>query len=185
MEKSIQFKDQEIKYKLKRSLRARAIRLTVRCDASVVATLPWWASERSLEKFLKSKAEWILDKIKYFRAHPMPIVRRSRKEYLQYKKAAHDLALRKLNEFNQFYNFNFQRISIRNQKTRWGSCSKKGNLNFSYRIALLPEHLSDYIIVHELCHLGEFNHSKNFWDLVEKQIPECKKLRRELKNRVL
>jgi hypothetical protein len=64
---------------------------------------------------------------------------------------------------------------------RWGSCSKKGNLNFNYKIALLPQRHSDYVIVHELCHLREFNHSKKFWDLVEQAVPNHRALRTELK----
>jgi len=77
------------------------------------------------------------------------------------------------------YNFKINRISIKNTKSRWGSCSKKGNLNFSYKIALLSKDLADYVIVHELCHLGEFNHSKRFWKLVSLTIPNYL----ELKNR--
>ena len=66
-------------------------------------------------------------------------------------------------------------------KTRWGSCSKKGTLNFNYKIALLSPELRDYIIVHELCHLGEFNHSSKFWLLVEKTVPNYKTLRKQIK----
>lgn len=77
--------------------------------------------------------------------------------------------------------FSYKKITIRNQSSRWGSCSRKGNMNFNYRIALLPSEFADYIIVHELCHLAEFNHSKKFWDLVEMTVPNWQKLRNELK----
>lgn len=86
----------------------------------------------------------------------------------------------RIGELNTPYNFSFNRIAIRNQKTRWGSCSKRKNLNFNYRVALLPAHLADYIIVHELCHLQELNHSPNFWALVSRAIPNHRELRREL-----
>lgn len=82
---------------------------------------------------------------------------------------------------NEIYGFVYNRVAIRNQRTRWGSCSKKGNLNFNYRIASLPFHLADYIIVHELCHLREFNHSQNFWNLVAQVIPDHRERRRELR----
>jgi predicted metal-dependent hydrolase len=68
----------------------------------------------------------------------------------------------------------YSRISIRNQRGRWGSCSSKKNLNFNYRILDLNEELQDYVIVHELCHLVELNHGENFWNLMEKIIPKAK-----------
>lgn len=104
-----------------------------------------------------------------------------KREYLVHKSAALQLASARILYFNQFYHFKINRISVKNQKTRWGSCSKKGNLNFNYRIVLLPPHLADYVIVHELCHLGEFNHSPNFWKLVAKVIPNYKSIRQEFK----
>lgn len=87
----------------------------------------------------------------------------------------------RIGELNTVYNFSFNRVAIRNQKTRWGSCSKQKNLNFNYRIAWLPAHLADYIIVHELCHLQELNHSQNFWALVSRAVPNHRELRRELR----
>lgn len=106
----------------------------------------------------------------------------STKSYLLHKESACKLVRERLEYFNQFYGFKYNKVAIRNQKTRWGSCSKRGNLNFSYKLALLPPHLADYIIVHELCHLKEFNHSQAFWDLVGKQILNYKDLRNQIKN---
>lgn len=83
--------------------------------------------------------------------------------------------------FNSFYGFKINRISIKNQKSRWGSCSKKRNLNFNYKIIYLKPALAEYLIVHELCHLGEFNHSKKFWALVRKTIPDFVKINKELR----
>ncbi|NBS67881.1 M48 family peptidase [bacterium] len=66
-------------------------------------------------------------------------------------------------------------------RTRWGSCSKRGNLNFNYRILFLPPHLADYLIVHELCHLKEFNHSPRFWALVAQGCPNYHACKKELR----
>ncbi len=88
-------------------------------------------------------------------------------------------------EHNAHYALSFNKVAIRNQRTRWGSCSKKGNLNFHYRITELPESLADYLIVHELCHLAELNHSKKFWALVGETIPDHKVRRKALARHVL
>ena len=111
----------------------------------------------------------------------MYIPRRDRRAYQKYKEEARRLVMARLAHFNTVYGFAWGRIAIRNQKSRWGSCSKKGNLNFSYRLALIPSPLADYIILHELCHLGEFNHSRRFWDLVERGMPDWKERRKLLR----
>ena len=173
--------NQKIPYTFRKSRRARYMRLTIKTDASLIVSVPWRMSERVAEVFIKEKSHWILGKLEYMRNRKSSLPLATRKDYLRYKKLAREIAQKKLEYFNQCYNFSIGRISIRNQKTRWGSCSKSGNLNFSYRIIYLPEKLCDYIIVHELCHLGEFNHSKNFWELVQKTVPEYKKIRKEVR----
>ena len=97
------------------------------------------------------------------------------------REQARKLILARLEYFNKFYNFKISRVSIKNQSTRWGSCSSKGNLNFNYKIIYLKPELADYLIVHELCHLGEFNHSKRFWALVAKTVPSYVEINKKLK----
>ena len=108
--------------------------------------------------------------------------RKNPKEYAKYKETACILAKNRIAYYNTIYNFKVNRVAIKNSKTRWGSASKKGNLNFNYKIALLPLELADYVIVHELCHLGEFNHSPKFWKLVGRALPNYKMLRKKFKN---
>ena len=74
----------------------------------------------------------------------------------------------------------YQRVTIRNQKTRWGSCSSKGNLNFNYRLFYLPEELLDYVVVHELAHRRYMNHSPQFWQEVETYCPDYETCRKKL-----
>ena len=88
---------------------------------------------------------------------------------------------KKLNDFAREMNVHFNMVRIKNVKTIWGSCSSKKNLNFNFRLFFLPESLIDYVCVHELAHLKQMNHSKEFWNEVEKQIPDYKKRRDELK----
>ncbi len=104
-----------------------------------------------------------------------------KREYKKNKETARKIITDRVIELNQHYGFTYNKIAIRNQMTRWGSCSKRGNLNFNYRIAALPQDLADYVIVHELCHLGEFNHSARFWALVAKVVPNHTELRKQLR----
>lgn len=91
------------------------------------------------------------------------------------------MVLAKIAYWNAQYGFTYNRIAIRNTRNCWGSCTSLKNLNFSYKILFLPEHLQDYIIVHELCHLQELNHKAEFWLLVAQTIPEYKECIKELK----
>ncbi len=105
----------------------------------------------------------------------------ARNKYLIYKEDARRIVFTRLAFFNTHYNLTWRRIAIRDQRSRWGSCSARGNLNFNYRIALLPPELADYIIVHEMCHLVEMNHGHHFWQLVGETIPDWRQRRRALK----
>ena len=73
------------------------------------------------------------------------------------------------------------KVTIRNQKTRWGSCSSKGNVNFNYLLYYLPEELLDYVVVHELAHRRHMNHSQRLWEEVEKYCPDYRNCRKKLK----
>ena len=182
MEKRITLKNKEILYTIRKSKRARRIRLVVYCDGVIVLTTPFDLKESIAEKFVREKFQWLLSKFSFFKQFEgKAIVRYSHEDYLKYKEGACSLVESRINYFSKIYKFKYNKINIKNQKTRWGSCSEKGNLNFNYKIVLLPSLISDYLIVHELCHLKELNHSKKFWELVEKTIPNYRSIRGELK----
>lgn len=103
------------------------------------------------------------------------------KHYLTHKELARESILARLEHYNQYYQFTYKRVAIRNQRRCWGSCTSLKNLNFSYRLLFLPPHLMDYIVVHELCHLAELNHGPQFWRLVEETLPDYRVHRRELR----
>jgi len=171
----------KIKYKIKNSYRAKHLRLALYPDKSIVITKPFFCSQKTVEKFINSKKDWIEKKFLYFDTLPKKKTF-SRNSYLQNKEKARKLISQKLAKYSHELTLEYNKLSIRDQKTRWGSCSKQGNLNFNYKIIFLPEHLQDYIIIHELCHLKELNHSKKFWNLVATICPNYKNYRKELKN---
>ena len=109
----------------------------------------------------------------------------SRRLYLAHKESARALVSERLTYFNQHYGLPLGKVSIRNQKSRWGSCSKKGTLNFNYKLVFLAPELRDYVIVHEICHVKEFNHGQGFWDLVAQKVPEHRTMRHKLRKVVL
>ena len=182
MQKRLTVRDREFEYILRVSGRARRMRLTVHRDARVVVTLPCGTDVGVAERFVVAKSRWVLEKLERFRENPLGIATGgTHRDFLRHKERARVLAQARIAHFNQTYGLRFNKISIKNQRTLWGSCSQKGNLNFHYKIALLPPALADYIIVHELCHLTEFSHSKKFWHLVSQAIPDHAALRRALK----
>jgi len=181
MQKQIEIGDKKVSYTLKTSKRARRMRMAVYCDGSLVVTRPWGLSENAVKRFIMVKSGWVLPKLDRFKGFKGTIFKDSREKYLKNKDKALEFISGRVEHFNEIYGFKFNKINIRNQKTRWGSCSRKGNLNFNYKLLFLPAQIADYIIVHELCHLKEFNHSKRFWDLVAEIMPEYLKVRKELK----
>lgn len=176
-----------IAYTLRKSTRARHMRITIRPSGEVVVTAPERMSVTLVEHFMAEKRDWVekhITKIKKRNLTELgPAIPKGTTKDLQEKKTAALLLVSgRLRHFNTVYKFSWNTVTIKNTSSRWGSCSKQKNLNFNYRIIYLPKELADYLVVHELCHLGELNHSANFWKLVEKSIPNYRDLRKRLKN---
>jgi len=184
MQKEIALGTEKIMYTLRRSSRARRMRLAVHRDGSVVLTTPTWFGSRAGEGFVARHARWLMNKIAFFRGLPPldPVALYGRREYLSYKEEARALVMRKILQFHaRLGGAEYHRVSVKDQKTCWGSCSRKGNLNFNYKLLFLSEHLRDYVIVHELAHLAELSHSRRFWALVAGVLPDWQARRRELR----
>lgn len=174
------------KYIIKKSKRAKRMRLAVYCDGSVVVTTPFGINQTIIEKFIADKKQWLTDKINFFKSIDSKAIRSfSKEDYLKHEDEAFDLVNRRVKFFNKKHRFSFNNIFIKNQKTCWGSCTKNKNLNINYKIIFLSKKQQDYIIVHEMCHLKEFNHSRKFWSLVEKIMPNYLEIKNELrKNKI-
>lgn len=157
--------------------------ISVNCDARVLVTIPRRVNMNLVEKFIVDHTEWILKQIEKMKGKkkfqfPEGVTQTSLHAS---KSRAKKILKERLEYFNESYQFEYNKIVIRNQKSRWGSCSANKNLNFNYKLLFVADHVRDYVVVHELCHLKEMNHSKKFWNLVAQTIPDHQKRRRELR----
>lgn len=177
-------------YELRESAQARHVRISVDSGGRVVVTKPLRTSMHSVERFVEEKRTWIeqtLQKASRKRGGlpllPLARPRKGSKAYKEARAQARALVTERLKFFNETYKTQYGTISIRDQKTRWGSCSHRNNLSFNYRIVFLPSELADYIIVHELCHTIEHNHSPRFWAQVARALPNHLLLRKTIRTR--
>ncbi len=162
----------------------KTLAIQINPDLSVTVRAPRYAPQSDIERILREKESWIqkhIEKIREQEAKKKETQGESvEREYLtneEIKKLA-DKALQHIPKRVSYYakqiGVTYGKIKIRNQKTRWGSCSSKGNLNFNCLLMLTPPEVIDYVVVHELCHRKEMNHSRAFWAEVEKVIPNYK-----------
>lgn len=181
MKKSI-----ENKVKVIRSDRKTAA-IQIHPDLSVTLRVPRWISDREIERILLERESWIrkqTEKIKKERDRdgtcPLPVL--SDEQIRDLAEKALRYIPERVRHFAPVVGVDYGRITIRNQKTRWGSCSGKGNLNFNCLLMLAPREVLDYVVVHELCHRKEMNHSRAFWAEVERVLPAYKIQKKWLKD---
>jgi len=186
MKREIELGDKKVFYVIKQSRRGRYLRMTIGADGVVAVTVPHPMFERFVEKFLRQKSEWILKHLAQVKKlEGRTVIKHSKKDYEKNKETILRTIEERIKFFNSFYQFQFGRISIRNQTSLWGSCTRAGNLQFNYKLMYLPKRSFDYIVVHELCHLREHNHSEKFWKLVARMIPDYKAIRKSLHKYVM
>lgn len=176
---------EEIVIEIKRSKRkSMAIEIT---QGKVLAKVPFLATDMQIKEFLLRYQSWIKQKVirarESTREPDYKIPAFSNITAAERKKIK-DTFQKKVEFYAKQMQVEFCKITIRNQKTRWGSCSSKKNLNFNYKLYFLPEEWMDYVVVHELAHLVYMNHGSEFWHLVEKHCPAYAQYRQEL-NRVV
>jgi predicted metal-dependent hydrolase len=163
------------------SHRARRLRITLRPFRGIRVSVPAHISLTEAKHFVESKQDWILKQLPKMEAMEAEILAaREREEKINVHEACEHLYQR-LILLAEKHNFRFNRITFRNQKTRWGSCSAKNNLNLNINLFKLPQVLQDYVILHELVHTRVKNHSPQFWQELEKVLPGAKELNKQLR----
>lgn len=164
----------------------KTVAIQVNSDLSVTVRAPRSVSEKDIEEILKKKEAWIskhIEKIKETkeRVEAEPTEKLTREKVIALAEEALKVIPERVEYFAKVIGVTYGKITVRNQKTRWGSCSSKGNLNFNCLLMLAPTEVLDYVVVHELCHRKQMNHSKAFWLEVEKVLPDYKEARKWLK----
>ena len=183
MEKEFDLEGHIVKCVFKKNKKSKGIKITLKNNKTFLVTHPWFISGRQAEKFFLKNKKWVLKNLEVLRTKKYSNLLGwgTRTDYLKNRERARALVEERVPELNRHYNFKVNKIAIRDQQTRWGSCSSRNNLNFNYRILFLPDELVDYLIVHELCHLQEMNHSRRFWELVSLTIPNYRQLSKKLR----
>ena len=164
----------------------KTLAIEIRPDMRVVVRGPEKIPQNEIMKFVEEKQNWIKKHLvqMYFKAEE---IKKQKKEPALTNADIEKLCQKalsvipdKVKYYAEIMGVTYGRITIRNQKTRWGSCSSKGNLNFNCLLMLMPDKVLDYVVVHELCHLKQMNHSKKFWKEVERYMPDYKNYKKWL-----
>ena len=164
----------------------RSVGINIKPGGEIIVRAPRLMPVPMALSFVKEKEAWIVKTyLKQSQLSPTPAREEKSHQTLalekRYRDAAADYIPKRVAYYHEFTGGNYQKITIRDQKTRWGSCSANGTLSFSFRLMMAPPRVLDYVVVHELCHLTHMNHSKDFWNMVESILPDYKEHRKWLK----
>lgn len=154
-------------YRIVRSAR-KTIAIQITPAGEVIVRCPARMRAGDIERFVESKRGWIESHLEKIGPKLPPF---TEEEIAAMAKQVKRIIPERVAYFAPLVGVSYGRISIRSQRTRWGSCSSKGNLNFNCLLALAPPEVLDYVVVHELCHRREMNHSSRFWTEVERILP--------------
>lgn len=162
----------------------KTIAIQIDAFGNILVRTPKRVSRSYVEELLEQKREWIFKQQKRIKERAetdnfQPDI--TDEERRQGIEKARKIFPARVKYFAEIMDVTYGRITIREQKTRWGSCSGKGNLNFNWKLVRMPEEILDYVVVHELAHRKEMNHSKAFWEIVESVLPDYRKRRKWLR----
>ena len=153
----------------------KTVSLEIKPDGGLVVRAPFYVSDRKIEEFLNEKSVWIEKKfnlISEAKRNAAETEKLTDEEIRELAKRAVEYLPKRVEYYARLIGVDYGRITVRKQKTRWGSCSSKGNLNFNCLLMLTPPEVIDSVVVHELCHRKEMNHSKRFYDEILRVYPD-------------
>lgn len=174
---------EDIQVHLIRSKR-KSISLEIKPDLTVNLRVPSSISKREAEIFLNNHRKWLEEKYEVMRQRRLMAKNQEpdvQKLIKAEKERAKEIFADRAAYYSELMGVTYGRITVRQQKTRWGSCSSLGNLNFNIKLIIMPSELLDYVVVHELAHRKQMNHSEKFWREVEKILPDYRQRRARLK----
>lgn len=158
----------------------RTVSLSVK-DEQLIVRAPYGASKVQIESIIRSHLKWIEKHIKDQRERKEKYGELTEEKIKHLRKAAKKILPAKASYYSQIMGLKYGRITITGAKTRFGSCSAKGNISFSYLLMQYPDEAIDYVVVHELAHLVEMNHSTRFYKIIESVLPDYKERKKLLK----
>ena len=165
-----------IKYKVIYSKR-KSLAIIIKNNAEVHIRAPQYKffDSSKIDEFVNSKKDWIVENVEKMKKNIKE--RRpelSIKDKKQKKEEAKNIIFDRIAYYAEKYGFKYSKLRLSSAKTRWGSCSSNGTISINWNLIFAPTRITDYVIIHELCHTRHHNHSKRFWDEVEKYVPDYK-----------
>ncbi len=164
--------------------RRRGLGLEVKSDGRVIVRAPYWMPVAAVRTFVERNRDWIEGRVRLAEERRLRVPAAepfSEEELRRLVGQARRLITARVAYFAPLVGVSYERIAIRKQHTKWGSSSSRGNLNFNCLLALTPPEVLDYVVVHELCHRKEMNHSPRFWAEIRRVLPDYEASRRWLR----
>lgn len=152
----------------------KTLALQVKADLTVVVKAPRGLSRKYIDDFVNQKADWINERLQKYKSLPFNPYMFTKQEIADLKRKTLEIVVPRVQHYASIMGITPNKISASSAKARFASCNSRGNLSFSFRLCLYPIEAIDYIVVHELSHMVEMNHSKRFWAVVEKYMPDYK-----------
>lgn len=180
MREILEIEDLDIPVELQRGKRKTLV-LSITKEGQLLIKAPLQMPEKEIERFIGQRRYWIYKQAKRMLQENENRVVRSEEEIQVLKEQARKVLTERTDYYKEMLKVDYQRIRIGDQKTRWGSCSSRGTISYNWHLVLMPERIRDYVVVHELCHLVEMNHSSAFWKKVAEILPDYEDRRKWLK----